>query len=688
MINPNNFNNLLWFIGIVEDVNDPLNAGRVRVRCFDIHPPVGDDVPTDALPWSIPINGTYGSLHKIPEVAEWVFGFFLDGRDAQHPFLLGTIPGTNTAVPMTAAHAMAANSNTANNASTRPTSANGAVTSTSSTTTTPTFTSLPQAANTVVGALASNTPTSAGSSGSVIDAFELALNNVNDMLKDSLEAVERFGQNAIPPQLSGLDFELLPVALQQTVQRMNIDLGGSRGGFTEPDPVVGGQVSRNSVWSGGYGRSYIEVNGTDQSEHISVVHTSGSHVQIDPHGNVKIRSLADTYNISEGHMREVSGSNREVLIEGVYNISVKNHCNLSIDGDFNVDCNDFNVTARGKAGFNVAEGVDIRGSRIAIHAKDDNVDLYAAQKLKVFSGAEMSLITNGYKLQTTEYDLVSDGDIKMLATGDIDAKGSDVRIEAGSFGNFLSGSKLNFQSGKISLHATTVAMDEYVYMSSGQSDTATSAVEAATPEDVAVVPYFKNAPASRIQVSDISSTIPTPGGVGPAGLDDGYVVNDTPSNGITPACGPNGVSNSTVDPNYTAPGYPSDLSQAQIEDIIRREAVLRGMDPEVAVAIYRAEGAGSYQSNIARVGNGSIGGLEASYGPYQLFTGGGLGNEYELQTGHTLASDNTLSGITKQIQFSLDKAAINGWGAWYGRKIAGVGVRDGLSGAFPLNNWR
>lgn len=686
MINPNNFNNLLWFIGIVEDVNDPINSGRVRVRCFDIHPPVGDDVPTDALPWSIPINGTYGSLHKIPEVAEWVFGFFLDGRDAQHPFLLGTIPGTNTAVPPSAAPAMAAGSSALNNPLPRPTSANGAVAATSTTVIPPAFTTLAQAANTAIGALASNIPTASG--GGIIDAFGIAFNNVNDMLKDSMEAVERFGQNAIPPQLSGLDFELLPIALQQTVQRLNIDLGGERGGFPEPDPVVGGQVSRNSVWSGGYGRSYIEVNGTDQSEHISVVHTSGSHIQIDPHGNVKIRSLADTYNMSEGHMREVSGANREVLIEGVYNIAVKNHCNIIVDGDFNVECNDFNVTARGKAGFNVAEGVDIRGSRVAVHAKDDNVDIYASQKIKVFSGAEMSLITNGYKLQTTEYDLVSVGGIKMLASGDIDAKGSDVRIEAGSFGNFLAGSKLNFQSGKISLHASTVAMDDYVFMSSGESDTATGAEEAATPDDVAYVPYFESEPAARIQVSDVSSTIPTPGGSGPAGLDDGFSPNDTPNSGITPACDPNGVSNAPVDPNYTAPGYPADLSQTQIEEIIRREAVLRGMDPEVAVAIYRSEGAGSYQSNIARSGTGSAGGLEASYGPYQLFTGGGLGNEYELQTGHKLASDNTVYGITKQIQFSLDKAAINGWGAWYGRKIAGVGVRDGLSGAFPVNNWR
>lgn len=135
------------------------------------------------------------------------------------------------------------------------------------------------------------------------------------------------------------------------------------------------------------------------------------------------------------------------------------------------------------------------------------------------------------------------------------------------------------------------------------------------------------------------------------------------------------------------PGYPEDLTQRQIESIIHEEATARGIDPTVAIQIFRHEGAGSYQSQIKRSGSGSAGGLEASYGPYQLFTGGGLGNEYEETTGRTLTEDNTLEGITTQIRFSLDKAAENGWGAWYGRKPAGIGVRQGLQNAQPIYNW-
>lgn len=93
-----------WFVGTVVDKNDPINEGRVRVFCFGVHPTETTVSPEDALnvveredlPWAVCINGAYGALQTIPDEGEWVFGFFIDGRDAQHPMILGTIPGMNT----------------------------------------------------------------------------------------------------------------------------------------------------------------------------------------------------------------------------------------------------------------------------------------------------------------------------------------------------------------------------------------------------------------------------------------------------------------------------------------------------------------------------------------------------------------------------------------------------------------
>lgn len=138
--------------------------------------------------------------------------------------------------------------------------------------------------------------------------------------------------------------------------------------------------------------------------------------------------------------------------------------------------------------------------------------------------------------------------------------------------------------------------------------------------------------------------------------------------------------------NKASPGYGG-ITSADIEVMIEEEAKLRGIDPSVAKRIFRAEGKGSYQSQIARSGKGSINGKEASYGPYQLYTGGGLGNQYEKSTGRDLTKDNTREGIRNQVAFSLDAAVDSGWTPWYGRKPAGVGVRDGLEGAKKVGNW-
>ena len=35
-----------WFVGVVEDRNDPQKAGRVRVRCVGYHSDSLDEIPT------------------------------------------------------------------------------------------------------------------------------------------------------------------------------------------------------------------------------------------------------------------------------------------------------------------------------------------------------------------------------------------------------------------------------------------------------------------------------------------------------------------------------------------------------------------------------------------------------------------------------------------------------------------
>ena len=84
----------IWWIGIIEDINDPLTLGRCKVRCFGYHPAKKTNlVPTEDLPWALAIHPlNTPNLYGAPKLGDWVFGFFLDALSAQEPAILGYLP--------------------------------------------------------------------------------------------------------------------------------------------------------------------------------------------------------------------------------------------------------------------------------------------------------------------------------------------------------------------------------------------------------------------------------------------------------------------------------------------------------------------------------------------------------------------------------------------------------------------
>lgn len=90
------FRDLLWFMGVVEDNNDPQKLGRAQVRCFGFHTEDKTLLPTEDLPWAYVISGNYSSAITVPQLNSWVWGFFLDGKFAQQPMLMGMMMGMPT----------------------------------------------------------------------------------------------------------------------------------------------------------------------------------------------------------------------------------------------------------------------------------------------------------------------------------------------------------------------------------------------------------------------------------------------------------------------------------------------------------------------------------------------------------------------------------------------------------------
>ena len=94
-------NGMRWWHGVVEDINDPKQLGRVRVRITNEH----DDpkIKTADLLWATPIQSPTSAANagvgKAPVGmvnGTHVFGFHLDGNEKQLPMIWGTyakLPG-------------------------------------------------------------------------------------------------------------------------------------------------------------------------------------------------------------------------------------------------------------------------------------------------------------------------------------------------------------------------------------------------------------------------------------------------------------------------------------------------------------------------------------------------------------------------------------------------------------------
>lgn len=89
----NDFN---WFMGVVEDTNDPLKGGRLKVRVLNEH---FDRVSTEDLPWAtvmLPVtSGSFDGIGTAPVGAiqngTHVIGFYADGASKRIPVVMGTL---------------------------------------------------------------------------------------------------------------------------------------------------------------------------------------------------------------------------------------------------------------------------------------------------------------------------------------------------------------------------------------------------------------------------------------------------------------------------------------------------------------------------------------------------------------------------------------------------------------------
>tara|TARA_Y100000310_G_scaffold111443_1_gene109836 strand:- start:168 stop:1223 length:1056 start_codon:yes stop_codon:yes gene_type:complete len=348
-----------FFIGVIEDRQDPEQLGRFRVRVLGLHTEDKVLLPTKDLPWSTVITPSGGNsgLGQTPPFfvnGTWVLLSFRDD-DKQEPLIHGSISGK------------------------------------------------PAVAGT------------AEETGGFFDPegkypLEADVSDVNEMARGSLTAANPVARDVLRKTgVATADFDEI------TSEEFRLAVTGSPGSSWDMPVIVN---NSNSVL-GTYAPSYplnkvfasetghvLEFDDTTDFKRIQLSHASGSYLEYSNEGTCVSHIVKDKYDVvnsdlyvavggNEVHSTDgslkvfankglTSGSHYDIEVgaganinitvrSGDVNMRVQGNVNQLLDGDLNVSCDNFNVDASNKVTMSAGDVMQLNGTGVDING--DPIDL-------------------------------------------------------------------------------------------------------------------------------------------------------------------------------------------------------------------------------------------------------------------------------------------------------------------------
>ena len=334
-------NGFQWFVGVVEDRQDPKTLGRLRVRCLGYHTEDLIKLPTSDLPWAHVMNpitsATVSGIGQTPLGAvegTWVVGFFQDGPDAQQPIIIGTLPGVPSELPTKGNNKGFQDEVNAN---------------------------YPKYTETDVNRLA-----------------------VGDDDNPHSTLTIRKADRTV--SIGRADFDPIDINLANTSAKALAGDDGTQ--FDEPTIPYNAEYPHNHVYEseGGHIR---EIDDTPSHERIHERHASGSGYEIGPDGTKVTRVKGDNYDLITGdHFAHIKGSNSTTTDGGVrvfvnadggfsshYTIEVGKNANVNVrvnKGNINL------VTTEGDINIKSAQDVNIEAAQ-AFRVKSNTLEAEVTQ---------------------------------------------------------------------------------------------------------------------------------------------------------------------------------------------------------------------------------------------------------------------------------------------------------------------
>ena len=328
----------VWFVGVVEDRNDPSALGRVRVRCLGYHSSSVVNLPTTDLPWAHvmhpvtdPCMHGMGNTPSFLVEGSYVVGFFRD-PEKQQLVIMGTLPG----VPEKAADpSLGFNDPRSKNAK----------------------------QDYYKGDPAYGPYPVDGEDYTMVSGHEVGESDTNRLAQGELSEEH---ESLIARRARRVTS--IPIATQPFLKAVSDEaVQETRGTFDEPQPK-GIEKDSQPYTSAAYPYNHVfesesghirEIDDSPGAERLFTQHKSGTFEEIHPEGSKMVKVIGDNYEIIAGASNVLIQGNVNLTTVGTVRELIKGDYHLEVEGNYTqkIHKNLRTKVGAGSAGGNLEEEI-------------------------------------------------------------------------------------------------------------------------------------------------------------------------------------------------------------------------------------------------------------------------------------------------------------------------------------------
>ena len=402
-----------WFVGVVEDRNDPAQLGRVRVRVLGRHSDDLTQVKTTDLPWAHvmhpvtdPSMQGLGHTPSFLTQGSWVVGFFRD-TEAQQPVIMGTLPGIpdSEANPASGFNDPRGKDSPQKGFQFEPKHG-------------------PYPGNiTHSGHAVGESDTSRLARGKSSESHQSLISRRLSRLRgDPVESNDEDDSNTGIPTATKPNIKTVSDELKEDETRGFWEEPHPKGIIEDANPYISAAYPYNHVFESESGH-ITEVDDSPGAERMFRQHMAGTFEEIHPDGSVVTKIVGDNYEIVIGSENIVIKGSQNITVEGSVRELIKGDYIQEIEGDFVQKIHKNHRVKIGAA--NDAHPKGPGGNReeeiIGNHSFNINDDIkgrVGGDSVVIFEKSKIQIVGGGYDLDVTGKEMGSnfDGDGIFMTT--------------------------------------------------------------------------------------------------------------------------------------------------------------------------------------------------------------------------------------------------------------------------------